>query len=184
MIPSVGSLMKSSSHYTPPPNTYVMTGVQFGGGDAHIKVAPLVMGARQSMLQHLHGPHSPEVDELSFVFRVGGFIQAFDFEGIERLRRSKAKRCITVDVGVPEYLWRSKTREELGRYLADCIEQGLLAFIAKLKKDKAPIEGERLMREWEAAKQAFLEDVDTNNLPEGLKWPGKQSEQPGVEDAR
>jgi hypothetical protein len=173
--------MNPTSHVPP---RYVSIPVQYGDSLGWIPLRPIKLALLNRMFEHLHGPHSPEVDELSFVFRVGGFIQTFNFEGIERLRRSKAKRYITVDVGVPEYLWRSKTREELGRYLADCIEQGLLAFIAKLKKDKAPIEGERLMREWEAAKQAFLEDVDTNNLPEGLKWPGKQSEQPGVEDAR
>lgn len=137
-------------------------------------VWPLRNGLRKRMLEHLHSPHSPDVDELSFVLRVGGFLQAFDFEGIERLRRSKVKRYITVDIGVPECLWRSKTRQELARYLAGCVEEGLLAFIQKLKKDKAPIEGERLMAEWQEAKAAFLADVDSGNLPEGLTWPRKE----------
>ena len=159
---------------------YVTMPGQYGDTYSAPIIPPLKHRLRARMLEHLHPPHSPEVDELSFVTRVGGFLQAFDFEGIERLRRSKAKRYLTVDIGVPEYLWRSKTRPELARYLAQCVEDALKAFIEKLKKDKAQVEGERLMAEWEQAKAAFLEDVDPGNVPEGLKWTNPRTGESGI----
>ena len=160
--------------------SYIAIPGQMGDTYSAPVVWPISTALRKRMLEHLHAPHSPEVDDLSFVMRVGGAFQAFDFEGIERLRRSKLKRYLTVDIGVPEYLWRSKTRPELARYLAQCVEDALKAFIEKLKKDKAQVEGERLMAEWEEAKAAFLEDVDSGNVPEGLKWTNPRTGESGI----
>lgn len=53
------------------------------------------------MANRCKGPYSEEIAEFALVLRVGGNMQEFDFEGCERIRRSRKGKYITVDLGFP-----------------------------------------------------------------------------------
>jgi hypothetical protein len=91
-------------------------------------------------------PYSPDIDQLSFVFRVDGELSAWRFEGCERLRLSRKGRYITVDIGVPEARWQVKDELEFRRYLADCVRAGAELMIAKLERERIEFDSRRLRR--------------------------------------
>src|SRR5437868_2523835 len=87
----------------------ITLGVQVGSRSNRTE-AP-ILELRKLLAQHCIGFYSPEVKEFALVLRVGGEVQEFDFEGCERIRRSRKEKYITVDVGLPSYRWNSATDE-------------------------------------------------------------------------
>lgn len=106
-------------------------------------------------------PYSPDIDELSFVFRVDGDLSAWRFEGCERLRINRKGRYITVDIGVPEQRWQVDDEATLRVYLADCVRQGTEMMIAKMEREKMAVDKERLRRDRELILRDYV----------ARKWP-------------
>ena len=100
--------------------------------------------------------YSDEIDEFALILRIGGRMQEFDFEGCERIRRSRKNRYITVDLGFPSRRWKSASDRDMRKYLAELVETGLLCCASRLEKDRAQVDIQRLMRDFSAAKKAFL----------------------------
>jgi hypothetical protein len=112
------------------------------------------------------GPYCPEIDEFALLFRIGGELQEFDFEGCENIRRNRKGRHIQVDLGFPSYRWRGASDQEIRQYFAHAVETGLLCCIRRLEKDKTPVDSERLMSDFSRAKKIFLADQRAVTTPE------------------
>jgi len=84
-------------------------------------------------------------------------MQEFDFEGCERIRRSRKSKYITVDLGFPSRHWRGISDAEIRKYLAELVETGLLCCLSRLKKDKTQVQVQALMNDFAKAKRLFLE---------------------------
>ena len=117
--------------------------------DAHIDEL------RDLLRAALEPPYAKDVDEFAFVARVDGEIWQFGSEGVEQVRRNKKGRYIGADICIPEQRWQAPVKE-FRRYLADQVRIAFEACIARLRKQKVPIEGERLMADVERACQEFL----------------------------
>ena len=115
-----------------------------------------VLAFRRLLTTHCKCPYSNEIDEFALILRIGGRMQEFDFEGCERIRRSRKNRYITVDLGFPSRRWKSASDRDMRKYLAELVETGLLCCASRLEKDRAQVDIQRLMTDFSAAKKAFL----------------------------
>lgn len=115
-----------------------------------------VLDMRRLLASECKGPYSQEIGEFALILRVGGEMQEFDFEGCDRIRRSRRERYITVDLGFPSNRWQGATDAEIRTYLAESVETGLLCCIRRLEKDKSQIDSEKLMGDFGRVKELFL----------------------------
>jgi len=134
----------------------ITLGVQAGDPTADAKTKPHYIELRKLLAATCVGPYSPEVDEFAIVLRIDGEFFDFDFEGLEKLRRRKKDRYITVDIGVPERRWKEVTAADLRRYLADQVGDALQAFVERLKKDKVAIEDAALRADYQRVRDQYL----------------------------
>jgi hypothetical protein len=117
---------------------------------------PHVLAFRKLLASHCKGPYSDEIDEFALILRIGGEMQEFDFEGCQRIRRSRKARYITVDLGFPSYRWKLMSDRKIQEHLAELVETGLLCCARRLEKDKTKLDFQRLMSDFCSAKSKFL----------------------------
>jgi len=132
----------------------ITLGAQTSGEDNRVDCH--ILAFRKLLGIHCKGPYSDEIDEFALILRIGGQMQEFDFEGCDRIRRSRKQRYITVDLGFPSRRWKSKSDQDIKAYLAELVETGLLCCARRLDKDKAQIDLQRLISDFGAAKAEFL----------------------------
>lgn len=148
--------------------TTICVGAQLGD-DASYRATDPHIGPLQNLLEaHCQGPYSPDVDEFSLVFRVDGDIWYWNQEGCDRMRRSKKKRYITIDIYVPRSRWEGVPGIEIRKYLAACVEDAFQRMIGKLKRDKVVVDGDALLRDFAMAKAQYL-DVAVVEAAEAAK---------------
>ena len=130
-------------------------GADVGDPQADEATATHVCELRDLLLSRLMPPYSAEVEEFAFVARISGKFAEFDADGVDNIRRNKRDRFIGADICIPEQRWQAPVIE-FRRYLADQVRIAFEACIARLRKQKVPIESERLMADVERACQEFL----------------------------
>ena len=86
----------------------ITLGAQTSGEDNRVDCH--ILAFRKLLGIHCKGPYSDEIDEFALILRIGGQMQEFDFEGCERIRRSRKQRYITVDLGFPSRRWKRVTK--------------------------------------------------------------------------
>ena len=132
----------------------VTIGVQSSGDDD--RTDKHIIELRKLLACHCQGPYSQEVREFALVRRIGGDLQEFDFEGCDRIRRSRKEKYITVDLGFPSYRWKGASDQYIREYLAEAIETGLLCCLRRLEKDKTKVDGSKLLADFAQVKRTFL----------------------------
>jgi hypothetical protein len=73
------------------------------------------------------------------------------------LRRSFKENYITIDVFVPISRWKDKTELEIREYFAEGVREALILCIKRLKKDKTPVDGDRLLADYEEVVEEYLD---------------------------
>jgi hypothetical protein len=132
----------------------ITLGVQSSGDDD--RTDKHVLELRKLLAASCKGPYSKEISEFALVLRIGGNMQEFEFEGCERIRRSRKGKYITVDLGFPSRRWRGVTDTEIRRYLVEIVETGLLCCLHRLRKDKVKVREANLMNDFTMVKRLFL----------------------------
>ncbi len=138
------------------PTATVTLGAHSGGRSAGVTISPPLLALRAALSEHCRGPYSPDVVEFALILRIDGDITHWDLEGCKYLRRSFKERYITIDIFVPQERWQGKTSREIRQYFADGVREALSLCIKRLKKDKTPVDGERLMSDFEKAAAEYL----------------------------
>lgn len=146
----------------------VKVGVQSGDIPSSQATDPHISPLRKLLHAYCRGPYSSEVDEFSLVFRVDGDIYHWEQEGCDRMRRSRKERYITIDIYVPRSRWEGVSGIEIRRYLMPCVEDAFQRMIDKLRRDKAPIDGEALLKDLAIVKEKYLAEplVDSQQAPQ------------------
>lgn len=134
------------------PSPVISLGCDAGGPEAAF-IGSLKIPLARALAQHVTSSHCAEIGEYALVLRVDGSIAKFGSEGLARLRLSRAKRYITVDIQIPEPVWHTKTEQELKSYLARQVTAAISACSARLKKEK-----------WAVSEQELLAQVQTATL--------------------
>lgn len=134
----------------------VTLGVQAGDERAGQTTEPHFMSLRKLLASVCIGPYSTEVDEFALILRIDGDGWHWNFEGCQKLRRSKKDRYITIDIGVPRQRWDGVSSDKIREYFSKNVELALAMCIEKLKKDKANIDGDALLRDYQKVKEQYL----------------------------
>lgn len=139
----------------------ITVGAQMGDKRASNAVTPHFMALKHCFNQFCAGPYSSEVAEFALVLRVDGDIWHWNRSGCDRMRRSIKDRYITIDIYVPKERWDGVSDIEVRRYLVATAEEALQKMLDKLRRDKAPVEEDRLMTDLAEAKKHYLTQVET-----------------------
>lgn len=137
--------------------------VTFGAEVGEADTEDVIDGPHDSMRRLLRekckGPYSPDVDEFALILRFDGNITQWNREGCAYLRRSFKERYITIDIFIPRDRWKGRTGDEIRKYLAAGTREALQRCIARLQKDKTPVDGDRLMADYDLVEKEYLKDV-------------------------
>jgi hypothetical protein len=134
----------------------VRMGVQAGDVPSWEAMQPHFGPLRKLLNESCRGPYSPEVDEFYLALRIDGDIDHWEKEGCDHMRRSRKERYISIDIYVPRTRWEGGIGIEIRRYLASCVESAFQQMIGKIQRDKTPIDGDALLRDWSAVKERYL----------------------------
>lgn len=138
----------------------VTIGSQTGDEQAGKATEPHREALYKLLSKHCLGPYSPDVDEFSLILRVDGDFWHWEQEGCDRMRRSKKGRYITIDIYVPRQRWEGVSGINIRRYLAACTEEALRKMIGKLQRDKTPVDGAALLRDFASVKEHYLPQIE------------------------
>jgi hypothetical protein len=108
------------------------------------------------LARHVSSTHCSAIDQYALVLRVDGSLATFGDEGLARLRFARARRYITVDIQIPEHVWRPLTVCQTRSYLAEAVKAALEACTRRLRRDKLAVDDATLMREVDAAIADYL----------------------------
>ncbi len=133
----------------------ISIGCQAGGSEVGF-FGDLKVPLSRAMAKHVTSSHCPAVDEYAIVLRVDGSLDKFGDEGFTRLRFAKARRYITVDVQIPETVWRPMSKRQLREYLAHQLKGAIALCAGRLRKDKNAVAETELFAEIEAAIKEYL----------------------------
>ena len=126
------------------------------GGPRDGKIGKLKVDLYHLFEKHCDKSYCSAIDEFAPVLRINGPISSFGPEAIERLRRSRQKRYITVDIVIPEERWQTLATPELKEYLAAQIRESLVMCAARLRKDGEDIKDDELFADVDRAISEFL----------------------------
>lgn len=136
-------------------HTAISIGCEQGGSEGGF-VAQLKVSLYQTLSRHVTCTHCPALDMYSLVLRVDGSLAKYGEEGIARLRFARARRYITVDIQIPEHVWRPMTEAQTKLYLAGAVKAALMACTDRLSRDKVAVGAAVLLREVDAAIAEYL----------------------------
>lgn len=138
-----------------PMPAFISIGADLGDRDS-FHLSELKIAMCRSLETHMTGTHCDAVDEYALVIRVDGSFAKFGDEGLACLRFSRVRRCISVDIQVPEVAWKPLDRAQTKLYLAKQLKAAIGACVGRLLKDKCEVEALRLEHELDLAMQEFL----------------------------
>ena len=124
----------------------ITLGMQNSGEDRTTE--PHVIALRRLLAAHCNGPFSKEVVEFAPILRVGGVMQEFDFVGCERIRRNRKAGYITLDIAFPSKEWKGQSDLHIRKFLVQIVEMGLRCCLDRLRKDKVPVQEEKLLTDF------------------------------------
>ncbi len=96
----------------------------------------IITKLRRCLADNCRKIYSNEIKEYSIVFRIDGEISHWNFEGCQKMRRSKKEKYITVDIGIPKGVWKNNSRLELEKYISKHVLSAFEGFIRKGKHSK------------------------------------------------
>jgi hypothetical protein len=104
------------------------------------------------------GPYSPDVDEFALLFRVDGRLIQWDWntDGLGRLRRDFNRRFIQIDVGIPLSRTHRVPGAKVRLFLIDSVGQAFQSWVARLQRDRTPIDAVRLFDDFARVRRRYL----------------------------
>lgn len=134
----------------------ISIGCQQGGPEPCL-IGTLKVGLYQLLAEHVTSTHCAEIDEYALVLRVDGSLDRFGNEGLARLRFAKAQRYITVDIQIPEAVWKPLDVFQTKSYLAKQVKAAIGACVQRLAKDKCHVDASALQSQVDTAVSRYLD---------------------------
>jgi hypothetical protein len=127
------------------------------GGPEPCYISDLKVELYRVLKKHVTSTHCLEIDEYGLVLRVDGSIDKFGDEGLTRLRFAKARRYITLDIQIPEKVWKPMTKAQTKAYLATQVRAAIETCVERLVKDKCSVNKHALKGQLDAGFNDYLE---------------------------
>lgn len=86
-------------------------------------------------------------------------MQEFDFAGCERVRRNRKAGYITLDIAFPSREWKGRSNLHIRKFLLQIVEMGLRCCLDRLRKEKVPVQEEKLLADFSHVKDLFLSQL-------------------------
>jgi uncharacterized Zn-finger protein len=134
---------------------HISIGCQGGGPDTG-KIGHEKVYLYRMLKKHVKSTYCSAIDHYGLVLRVDGALQRFGDEGLARLRFAKKNRYITVDIQIPESVWRPLSFMETKHYLASQVRAALVTCVNRLKADKHAVGESELFEQVDAAISEYL----------------------------
>ena len=128
------------------------------GGPERCLVGELKVGLYQALAEHVTSTHCATIDEYALVLRTDGSLDKFGEEGLARLRFAKARRYITLDIQIPESVWKPMNEAQTKQYLAAKVKAAIGACVERLAKDKLVVDAGLLQSEVDLAIKSYLQN--------------------------
>jgi hypothetical protein len=138
---------------------FVSTAISIGcqqGGPEPCLIPSLKVGLYRLLAEHVTNTHCSEIDKYALVLRVDGSLDKFGVEGLARLRFAKSRRYITLDIQVPEEVWKPLDEFQTKSYLAKQVKAAIDACVGRLVKDGCHVNVDALQSEVDAALRKFV----------------------------
>jgi hypothetical protein len=136
--------------------TVFTLGVQAGDKAADAAMSPHYMSLRQLLAAEMSGSYSDDLDEFAPVLRIDGSIWHWDREGVANVRVSKKARHATVDVFVPESVWKGSAAEKIRSYLAEQLQVAFESMLQRSESNKIRVDVQRLKVDLAKVVKRFL----------------------------
>jgi hypothetical protein len=111
----------------------------------------------RALCQHCTKTHSPAVSHYALALRISGPLNDFGKEGIDKVRRSRKESYIGADIVIPEARWRSLKGDGMKTYLGRVVREAICLCLARLRKDRDPVDELALLRSVDSAITQFIE---------------------------
>lgn len=122
-------------------------GAQYGDRFSDKSVNPLRREFQEALSDHLRGSYFRSIVEIAFVLRVSGSISQFEPRGVSRLRHSKKRACLSLDLVLLQEDWSGVPRPILRRTFQGLVNDGVREIAQKTGRSGELID-----------KEAFLSD--------------------------
>lgn len=133
----------------------VTIGAQYGDSQSDKVVNPLRGEFRHALGHHLCGSYFRSIMEIGFVLRVSGSIWKFEPRGVSRLRHSKARATLSLDLVLAQQDWKGVSGEVLRRNFRMLIEDSALQIAQKTERSKELIDKAAFLSDFERVIQAI-----------------------------
>ena len=135
-----------------------------GGGPRNHGINIIKIDFSRLLKEHCTSTHCPAVDHYALALRVGGEFVDWSPERIHKVRRSRQERYIGCDIDIPVAVWHSQTTNQLKDYLAAKVREAMEILVARLQKDKEPVDTTKLYSEIDESIKLFranhYEDIE------------------------
>jgi hypothetical protein len=149
-------MIEEDAHFSG--STVTLAG-QADGPDASAATRNSYFELSKLISRYCVGSYSPEVREFAPIFRIDGSINQWNREGCGYLRRNRKEKYITIDIFVPISRWKNRTEREIREYFASQVREALSLCVKRLQKDKTPVDGAAIMRDYERVVEEYLRDA-------------------------
>jgi len=102
------------------------------------------------------------VDSASIVLRISGDIWKFSGRGCEKLRLQRKKRYVTIDLVVPENVWRQGI-EVIDPFVVQQVTQACTMFSNRLEREDSSFDRVTFDREYTAALDRYRIEVGNDS---------------------
>ncbi len=136
-------------------HSVISIGCQIGGPEP-CSIGDLKVLLCRLLAAHVTSTHCSAIDEYALVLRVDGSLDKFGSEGLARLRFAKARRYITLDIQIPEAVWKPMSEVETRQYLVKQVGAAIAACIGRLVKDRYTVHRLALQGELDTAFAEYL----------------------------
>jgi hypothetical protein len=119
-------------------------GAEMGDTFASKAVDPHLLALRRIMWRYFTVPYTDPPLTFDPVLRVDGDLWYWQFEGCQKLRLMRKQGYITVDIGMPRNRCENVQPYEIRQYLMSNLKKCFQMMVAKLKKEKIPVDDKRL----------------------------------------
>jgi hypothetical protein len=131
------------------------------GGPEPCLIGDLKVPFYRALTTHVTSTHCTAIDEYAIVLRVDGSLVKFGDEGLARLRFAKARRYITIDIQIPETVWRPMSRSQTKQYLVNQVRSAIDMCVSRLIQVKVAVAEVLLWVQIEAAIEEYLTAEDS-----------------------
>ena len=135
----------------------VTLGADVGGKDASIATSEHVMALRKSLEQACRGPYSAVIKEFALILRIDGSVQSWGKSGVENGRLQKKAGYATVDIFMPQDVWKSGDRPTILRFLATGVRDAVADIVQRASRAKVPLQADQLIRDVEHATHSRIQ---------------------------